>query len=173
VEFPNTNIVHNVPGLPNSSMNHWGGQSIWTHLYWPQPAHSHRQHSPTRPQLKGSSCIRYPEPQLKGSHSGPQPIECHVLNPHPRPQPKDTFRATIQGTPASPPLRYLRSLIDHALQFPSHMFNTTIIHALNAQQYPRSLMLKAFVIPVQPISLKLDPLAWESLQNLCNLRSLA
>jgi len=168
------NIVRNVSGLPNSSVNHWGGQSIWTHPYWPQPAHSHRQHSPTRATTQRFLVfIRYPEPQLKGSHFGPQPIECHVLNPHPGPQPKDTFRATTQGTSAIPPLRYLRSLIDHALQFPSHSFNTTIIHALIAQQHPRSLRLKAFVQPVQPISLKLDPLAWASLQNLCNLRSLA
>ena len=107
--------------------------------------------------------IRYPEPQLKGSHYGPQPIECHVLNPYPRPQPKDTFWATTLGTPASPLLRYLRSLIDHALQIPSHPINTTVTHALNAPQHPRSLRLKAFVQPVQPISLKQDPLAWASL----------
>jgi len=41
VEFPNTNIVRNVPRLPNSSANYWGGQSIWTQPYWPQPTHSH------------------------------------------------------------------------------------------------------------------------------------
>jgi len=28
VEFPITNIARNVPTLPNSSANNWGGQSI-------------------------------------------------------------------------------------------------------------------------------------------------
>jgi len=41
VEFPITNKGHNVLRLPNSSVNHWRGHSIWTHPYWPQPAHSH------------------------------------------------------------------------------------------------------------------------------------
>jgi len=118
VEFPNTNIVCNVPRLPNSSTNHWGGQSIWTHPYWPQPAHSHRQHSPTRATTQEFLVfIRYPEPQLKGSHSEPQPIECHMLNPYPEPQLKDTFRITTHGTPANPPMRYPRSLIVHTSQF--------------------------------------------------------
>ena len=118
MEFPNTNIVHNVPRLPNSSVNHWGGQSIRTHPNWPQPAHSLRQHSPTRAITQRFLVfIRYPEPQLKGSHSGPQPIESHVLNPYPEPQLKDTFRATTHGTLASSPSRYLRSLIDHASPF--------------------------------------------------------
>jgi len=103
--------------------------------------------------------IRYPEPQLKGSHFGPQPIECHVFNPYPEPQLKDTFRATIQGTPASSPLRYPRSLVDHTSQIPSHPINTAVTLALNPQQHPRSLRLKVFVQTVQPISLKLDPLA--------------
>jgi len=48
-----------------------------------------------------------------------------VLNPYPEPQLKGyvsshnsryTFRATIQRTPASRPLRYHRSLVDHAQQ---------------------------------------------------------
>jgi len=42
VKFLNTNIVRNVPRLPNSSAIYWGGHSIWTHPYWPQPAHSHQ-----------------------------------------------------------------------------------------------------------------------------------
>jgi len=64
-------------------------------------------HSPTRVTTQGSSCSSaIPSPQLKESHSGPQPIECHVLNPYPEPQLKDTFRATTLGTPASPPSRY-------------------------------------------------------------------
>jgi len=59
-----------------------------------------------------------------------------VLNPYPEPQLKDTFWATTHGTPASSPLRCLRSLIDHALQLPSPTFNTTITQALNARQHP-------------------------------------
>jgi len=83
-----------------------------------QPAHSHQQHSPTRATTQRFLVfIRYAEPQLKGSHSRPQPIECHVLNPYPEPQLKDTFWATTHGTPASSPSRYLRSLIDHATPF--------------------------------------------------------
>jgi len=35
VEFPYTNIVRNVPRLPNSSANYWGGQSIRSHPYRP------------------------------------------------------------------------------------------------------------------------------------------
>jgi len=62
--------------------------------------------------------IRYPEPQLKGSHSRPQPIECHVLIPYPGPQPKDTFRAITHGTPARSPLRYPRSMLAHAFLVP-------------------------------------------------------
>jgi len=76
-----------VPRLPNSSANYWGGQSIWTHPYWPQPTHSHRQHSPTRATIQEFLVfIRYPEPQLKGRHFEPQLRECHVLNPYPEPQ---------------------------------------------------------------------------------------
>jgi len=89
--------------------------------------------------------IRYPEPQLKGSHSGPQPIECHVLNPYPKPQLKDTFQATTQGTPASPPLSYLRSLVDHILQFHLIPFNTAVTLALNSLQHPMLHWIKAFV----------------------------
>ncbi|QCD83388.1 hypothetical protein DEO72_LG2g3732 [Vigna unguiculata] len=39
--------------------------------------------------------------------------ECHVLNPYPELNSRDTFRATTQGTLASRPLRYPRSLVDH------------------------------------------------------------
>jgi len=115
VEFPNANIVCNVPRLPKSSANYWGEQSIWTHPYWPQPAHSHLQHSSTRATTQGFLVfIRHPEPQLKRCYSEPQLKEYHVLNPYPEPQLKDTFRAKTQGTPTSRPLRYPRSLVDHA-----------------------------------------------------------
>ena len=89
VEFPYTNIVCIVPRLPNSSTNNWGGQSIWTHPYWPQPALSHRQHSPTRATTQGFLVfIHHPEPQLKRCYSEPQLKEYHVLNPYLEPQPK-------------------------------------------------------------------------------------
>ncbi|QCD89526.1 hypothetical protein DEO72_LG4g472 [Vigna unguiculata] len=55
--------------------------------------------------------IRYPESQLEGSHFGPQPIECHVLNPYPKPQLKDTFRVTTHGTPANPPRTPLKGFV--------------------------------------------------------------
>ena len=73
MKFPNTNIVRNVPRLPNSLVNYWGGQSIWTRSYWPQPAHSHRQHSLTRATTQEFLVfIRHPEPQLKRCYSEPQ-----------------------------------------------------------------------------------------------------
>ena len=76
-----------VPRLPNSSANCWGGQSIWTHPYWPQQAHSHRQHSQTRATTQEFLVFFcYLEPQLKGHHSEPQLRECHVFNPYPEPQ---------------------------------------------------------------------------------------
>ena len=51
--------------------------------------------------------------QLEGCHSESQLKECHVLNPYPELNSRDTFRATTQGTPANRPLRYPKSLIDH------------------------------------------------------------
>ena len=114
MEFPNTNIVRNVPRLPNSSANYWGQQSIWTHLYWPQPAHSHRQNSPTRAQLKGSSCSSAIPSSTRGVSFRAQLKECHVLNPYPKLNSRDTFWATTQRTPASRPIRFHRSLVDHA-----------------------------------------------------------
>jgi len=55
VEFPNTNIVRNVQDYQTRQLTTEEG-NLWTHPYWPQPAHSHRQHLPTQAQLKGSSC---------------------------------------------------------------------------------------------------------------------
>jgi len=37
-----------------------------------------------------------------------------VLNPYPELKSRDTFRATSHGTPASRPLKYHQSLVDHA-----------------------------------------------------------
>ena len=42
--------------------------------------------------------------------------ECDVLNPYPELNPRGTFRATTQGTPASWPLRYPRSAVNHVHQ---------------------------------------------------------
>ena len=88
--------------------------------------------------------IRYPEPQLKESHSGPQPIECHVLNPYPEPLLKDTFRATTQGTPASSPSRYLRSLIDHTSPFKLQLiqyYNLLLLNLSSIQLSPKNSSL--------------------------------
>jgi len=82
-----------------------------------------------------------------------------MLNPYPEPQLKDTFRATTDGTPASPPLRYLRSLVDHVSQLQLIQSDIVVTLALNAQKHHRSLRLKAFAQTAQPIPLKLGPLA--------------
>ncbi|QCD99439.1 hypothetical protein DEO72_LG7g720 [Vigna unguiculata] len=103
------NHVSNVPGLPNLSATTEEGNPSG-HIRT-----SHNQHTHTGTLANPSYNSRflvficYPEPQLKGSHSGPQPIECHVLNPYPEPQLKDTFRATTHGTPASSPSSELPS----------------------------------------------------------------
>jgi len=73
---------------------------------------------------------RQPEPQLKSfscssailSHSSRDAIPSYnsrnttCLTPIPSHNSKDMFRATTQGTPTSWPLRYPRSLVDHAHQ---------------------------------------------------------
>jgi len=52
-----------------------------------QPAHSHRQHSPTRATTQEFLVFIYhPEPQLKGCYFEPQLREYHMLNPYPKPQ---------------------------------------------------------------------------------------
>jgi len=94
VKFPNRNIVRNVLRLPNSSVNYWGGQSIWTHPYWPQPAHSHWQHSPTRATTQ--------EMLFRSTTQG----IARALTPIPSHNSRDTFRATTQILPAIPPLKY-------------------------------------------------------------------
>jgi len=99
VEFPITNIVRNVPRLPNSSTNNWGGQSTWTHPYWPQPAHSHRQHSPTRAQLKGSSCSSAIPSSTRGMSF--------------RAQLKGYIPSSTQGTQQSYLWGITKSLVDH------------------------------------------------------------
>ncbi|QCD89343.1 hypothetical protein DEO72_LG4g287 [Vigna unguiculata] len=58
---PHTNIVHNIPRLPNSS------------------AHSHRQHSTTRATTQEFLVfIHHPEPQLNRCYSEPQLKEYHT-----------------------------------------------------------------------------------------------
>jgi len=86
----------NVPRLPNSSANYWRGQSIWTHPYWPQPAHSHRPHSPTWAQLKGSPCSSAIPSSTRGMPFRAQLVECHVLNPYPELNSRDAFRAQLK-----------------------------------------------------------------------------
>ncbi|QCE03724.1 hypothetical protein DEO72_LG8g1749 [Vigna unguiculata] len=61
----------------------------------PKPAHSHRQHSPTRAQLKGSSCSSAILSSTRGMPLRAQLEECHVLNPYPELNSRDTFRAQL------------------------------------------------------------------------------
>jgi len=100
---PNTNIVRNVPKLPNSLAKYWGGQSIWTHSYEPQIAYSHRQHSPIWATTQGFLVfICHPEPQLKRCYSELQPKEYHVFNPYPEPQLKGyVLSHNSRNTPVS------------------------------------------------------------------------
>ncbi|QCE15012.1 hypothetical protein DEO72_LG11g2020 [Vigna unguiculata] len=81
----------------------------------------HNQHTHTgntrqpEPQLKGSSCS-----SAIRSHNSRDAISSHnsrnttCLTPFLSHNSRDTFRATTQGTPTSRPLRYPRSLVDHA-----------------------------------------------------------
>jgi len=81
---PNTTglrVAGGMPGKPKRIRGCYRGQSIWTHPYWPQPAHSHWQHSPTRAQLKGSSCSSSISSQTRGMPFRAQLEECYVLNP--------------------------------------------------------------------------------------------
>ena len=113
MEFPNTNIVRNVPRLPNSSAICWGGQSIWTHPYWPQLAHSHQQHSRTWAQLKGFSCSSAIPSSTWGMPFRDQLEECHVLNPYPE---LGTFRAQLKEHQQSQLWSITKSVVDHALR---------------------------------------------------------
>ncbi|QCE15112.1 hypothetical protein DEO72_LG11g2120 [Vigna unguiculata] len=110
---PNMNIVRNVSRVHTEEGNLSG--PIRT---------GHNQHTHTdntrqpEPQLKSSSCS-----SVIPSHNSRDVILSHnsenatCLTPILSHNSRDTFRATTQGTPASPPLRYFRSLIDHASQF--------------------------------------------------------
>ncbi|QCD89590.1 hypothetical protein DEO72_LG4g536 [Vigna unguiculata] len=60
--------------------------------------YSHLQHSPTRAQLKSSSCSSAILSSTRGMSFRAQLKECHVLNPYPELNSRDTFRATTQGT---------------------------------------------------------------------------
>jgi len=93
---PKYNISRIVPRLPNSSAIYWGGQSIRTHPYWPQPAHSHQQHSLTWAQLKGSSCSSAIPSSSRGMPFRAQLEECYVLNPYPELNSRDTFQAQLK-----------------------------------------------------------------------------
>ncbi|QCE14576.1 hypothetical protein DEO72_LG11g1579 [Vigna unguiculata] len=109
VEFSYTNILRIVPRLPNSSANNRGGQSIWTQPYLPQPARSHRQHSPTRATTQGFLVfIRHPEPQLKRCYYEPQLKEYHVLNPYPEPQLKGYVLSHNSRNTSNPTLKAQR-----------------------------------------------------------------
>ena len=73
--------------------------------------------------------IRHLKPQLKRCHSEPQLKECHVFNPYPKLQHKGyVLSDNSRNTPASQPLRYHQSLVDHA--YPSRQ-NTSPASALS------------------------------------------
>jgi len=114
VEFPNTNIVRNVPRLLNSSAIYWGGQSFWIHLYWPQHAHSHWQHSPPQAQLKGSSCSSAIPSSTRGMPFRAQLEECHMLNPYLELNSRDMFRAQLKEHQQSHLWSFTKSLVDHS-----------------------------------------------------------
>ncbi|QCD79354.1 hypothetical protein DEO72_LG1g2993 [Vigna unguiculata] len=145
VEFPSTNIVRNVPGPPKSLATIEEGNPSGPI----RTGHNQHTHTGTLANLRHNSrflvFIRYPEPQLKGTHSGPQAIECHMLNRYPEPQLKDTFRAKTLRTSTSPHRDILRSLIDHTLQFPLHPINIAITHALKVSRHPHSVKIYSFV----------------------------
>jgi len=83
----------------------------YIYRYITQSHQSHNQHTHT-------NNTRKPEPQLKSS-SCSSAIPSHnsrnatCLTPIPSPYSMDMFRATTQRTPASRPLSYPRSLVDH------------------------------------------------------------
>ncbi|QCE03592.1 hypothetical protein DEO72_LG8g1617 [Vigna unguiculata] len=73
-------------------------------------------HSPTRAQLKGSLCPSAIPSSTRGMSFRAQLEECHVLNPYPELNSRDTFRATTQGTTTNQPLKHHYSIVDHAHQ---------------------------------------------------------
>jgi len=114
VEFPNTNIVRNVQDYQTRQLTTEEGN-----LFGPiRIGHNQHTHTGSTGQPELNSRVPYVHPpsraQLEGCHSEPQLKECHMLNPYPELNSRDTFQATTQGTPASRPLRYPRSLVDHA-----------------------------------------------------------
>jgi len=87
---------------------------IRTHHY----VHTHNGNTrQLEPQLKSSSCS-----SVIPSHNSRNVIMSHnsrnttCLTPILSHNSRDTFQATTQGTPTSRPLRYPRSLVDHANQ---------------------------------------------------------
>ncbi|QCE06841.1 hypothetical protein DEO72_LG9g1855 [Vigna unguiculata] len=85
-------------------------------------------------------CVHPPSrAQLEGCHSKPQLKQCHVLNLYPELNSRDKFRATTQGTPANRPLRYHRSLVDHA----HHSKHNTNLQ----QQNPLALLMRRQALP--------------------------
>ena len=104
----NTNIVRNVSRVSNSSANN---------------SHTHTDNTrQPESQLKSSSCS-----SVISSHNSRDAIPSHnsrnamCLTPIPSHNSRDMFRATTQGTPASRPLRYHWSIVDHA--HPQHTSN--------------------------------------------------
>ncbi|QCD89851.1 hypothetical protein DEO72_LG4g801 [Vigna unguiculata] len=70
-------------------MTHRGGQSIWTHPYWPQPAHSHRHTHQPKPQLK----VPRVHPLSRATTRGNSPLLSRIH------QPKRASRTTTAVPP--------------------------------------------------------------------------
>jgi len=98
-EVPNTNIVHNVPRLPNLSANYRGGQSSGP-IRMSHNSHTHTGNTrQSKPQLKDSSFS-----SAIPSHNSRDVILSHnsrnatCLTLIPSHNSRDTFQATTQGT---------------------------------------------------------------------------
>jgi len=85
---------------------------IRTHRY--VHAHTSNTRQPES-QLKSSSCSSaIPNHNSRDAIPSHNPRNTTCLTPIPSHNSREMFRATTQGTPASRPLRYPRSLVDHA-----------------------------------------------------------
>jgi len=66
-----------------------------------------------------------------------------VLNPYPEPQLKGYVPSSTQGTPTNPPLRYPRSLVDHA-DHSKHNTNLLQQNRLAGDTYRQALSALVF-----------------------------
>ncbi|QCD87593.1 hypothetical protein DEO72_LG3g2131 [Vigna unguiculata] len=86
-------------------------------------SHSHQQHSPTRAQLKDSSCSSAIPSSTRGMPFRAQLEECHVLNPYPELNSRDTFQAQLKEHQQQN--RLMGDTYRLALQLPDHLSGDT------------------------------------------------